>query len=568
MSDGYGNDSNRWPPPQQGQQPPSPPDPTAPWPQPDRSQPPSGSPADPTAPWPQAPLPAYGGPGLGPDGATRRGSVRRGVPLGRLALLASIVVVAAAGGFALWRALSNPGGAETPQEAAAQFFDAAESEDLLGIVEVILPSEREAVVEPMTAIAVELIRLDQLADSAVQDGDLANISGVTVDVPDDGQPGALVYEVEPLWGSEKVHWVTVTDGTLTMTFDPEVAKGGLGGRLQEWIDAETSPGDLRITTETVDLGDEYANGEPLEFAVVEEDGSWYVSLWYTVAGHATGGEAPDPLSAPTPAGAASAEEAATQFIRDLIEFDMEGAMTRLDPDEFRALYDYWGYFGPELAREADTAVAEAAAEGVRWSVQSIETSSQERNGRTVATIDRLAVEFVADVDGIEAEVLVALGDQALSVDGTIGTEAFTVRIDEERASGHGSIEGETFEFDIDLVTYEGFAHAFGQSFEMVRDGDCLLVTTQDGTERVCDEDFGMGGSSAALDLQQDWAAISDRVGTPGLTVVERDGGWYVSGFPSWAYLVVDLLAVIEPDEVDGLIDSYGELFESFQPTQF
>lgn len=558
MTEHTGNDPGQWPPP--GQPQPSAPQPGQ-WDATQQVAPPAAGQ------WGQAP--PHGHPGQAPDpfggghqSAVDESSVRTGLPLGRIGLIATVLALAGLGGFAVWRALAAPAGAATPEEAAAQVFEAADSEDLLGIVEAMLPSEREAMVQPMTDVMIELARLDVLSDDAVQ-GDQVNadVSGLSFDIPAEGEPGALVYEVEPLGTSEDIRWVTVTDGDLTVTFDPQQARELLGDRLGRMVE-DLDPA-AETQTETVDLGEEYERGEPVQFAVVEEDGSWYFSLWYTVAGFATDGRAPDLALAATPVGAGSAEEAASLFLENLIELELTGAMSLLDPEEFRAAYDYWGEFGPEVAAEAASVRRDAAAEGFSWDVISVGAGSEDRNGRTVATIEEMTVGFTSTAVGSEADLTVGISVDGLVIDGTIQGEAVQATIDGERAVGQGTIDGQGFEFDLDLVTYEGFAQVGVDRFDMTRQGDCLLITINNtDTEEVCGDDFGAGGDPfASLELQQEYQDTFSEIGTPGLTVVERDGRWYVSGFPTYAYTIVDFLKVVDPEEFDELLDSYEELLE-------
>ncbi len=541
--------------------------------QPPAQQPPPQQPD----PWGQPPQQAAGPLGTpghdpmalgGPPSTVHQGDVRTGLPLGRIGLIVTVLALAGLGGFAVWRALDDPGGAATPEEAAAQVFDAAESEDLLGVIENMLPSERESMVEPMTDIMIELARLDILADEAVEGDQLNSLEGFTIDFPDEGQVGELVYDIEPLGSSESIRWVTVTDGLMTVTLDPREFRDGLGERFAEWIDAEMAEEDLEVQTEIVDLGDEFDTGAPLQFAVVEEDGSWYFSAWYTVAGFATDFRAPDLALAPNPVGGDSPEQAATRFLEGVIEFDLLTAMTMLDPDEFRAAYDYWAEYGPELVDGAADVRNQAAAEGFSWDVRSIEASSEDRNGRKVATISDMVVGLVGSADGIDVDVAIGLGQEGFRVDGTVQGSPIEVLVTQERASGRGSIEGESFDFDIDLVTYEGFAQFAGDRYDMVRNGDCLTVTIN-GTdsETLCGDELG-ADPSVAFDFQEDYQNLIDDIGTPGLTVVERDGRWYVSGFPTYAYTIVDWLKAVDEEEFDEFLDSYEELVRSFGTPDF
>ena len=496
-------------------------------------------------------------------------SVKTGSPIGRLAVVGVVLLLAAAGGFAVWRALAGPTGAATPEEAASRFFESVGGDDLVGVVEIMLPSEREALVVPLTGMAVELARLGQLSDDvAGEDGQVANAPGLSVAFAESGQSGELVYEVTPLGGRQDIQWVTVTAGTATVTFDPVEAREILGEVFLDWFGAELDGAGTEIQTETVDLAVEYAQGSPMQFAVVEEGGFWYVSLWYTVAGLNTDGGAPDPLTALTPIGAASPEEVSSELVRKAIELDPAGVAALLDPEEFRVLHDYWASFGPDLTDFATRARDDAAAGGLVWSVESVTASSVERNGRTIATIDELAIGVTSTAEGAEADVRVGLSADGLTVDGTIAGEAVTVQIEGERATGRGVVDGEPFEFDIDLTTYEGFTRFGPQLTELVREGDCLRVTVDGESELVCDELYGLSGSVAALEIQEDWVAITGRAGTPGLTVVERDGRWYVSGLPTVIHSITDFLKVIDRAQIESLVANYQELLEELVEPAF
>lgn len=575
MSDQSGNEPN-WPPPQPGPVPSGRP--------PGYSQQPPGYPQQPVGQpgWGQGPgasgwtqRPGPGGPHQdAPNGGQYQGSsveigsVRSGAGWGRLALVGTVLVVAVAAGFAIWRALSGPSGPATPEEAAARLFESGDQEDLLGIIEVMLPSERESLVEPTTDLVGELVRLEVLSDRTIDDdGALAGTSGVTFDFPEPGQPGELAYEIAPLGGSETVQWVTVTGGTATVTFDPAVARDGLGAALLDRFGDDLGE-DLEPQIDTVDFAEELARGEPLEFAVVEEDGGWYFSVWYTVAGLASDGRGPDHLAAPTPNGADSPEEAAAQFLRSAIELDVAGAMSTLDPEEFRALYDYWGHVGPDVVEGAQQARREAADGGFDWSVESVSASSEERDGRTVATFDELAVRFTSTAEGAEADLVASVSADGLSVDGTLLGAPLTLTVDQDRVTGQGTIEGDAVDIDVDLRTYEGHLQIGPDRLELSREGDCLVLSADGERELLCDEDLGLNGSSAALDIEEDWQAIGEGARTPGLTMVERDGRWYVSGFPTWIYAMTDVLAVIDREQFDELLDSSVELLDdlSRQPT--
>ena len=84
--------------------------------------------------------------------------------------------IAAGAVFGVTRLTSddNGGGAATPEEAGLALLTALENEDVLGMIDVLLPGERETLQDPVTDLTDELRRLEVLSDEA----DLSAVSGV------------------------------------------------------------------------------------------------------------------------------------------------------------------------------------------------------------------------------------------------------------------------------------------------------------------------------------------------------------------------------------------------------
>lgn len=470
----------------------------------------------------------------------------------------TVLAVLGVGVFAVSRALSGPTGADTPEEAAAQLFVALDNEDPLGVAEIALPGERESILEPGTDLIIELARLDFLDESAVEDDEVQNITGLEIDVPAEGEPGALTFEVVEQPGSEgRLHWVTVTDGVITTTFDPTIFQDALGEQASLYADPD--PGG--IETETIDLGEEYEFGTPLEFAVVEQDGSYYVSFWYTVAGFANGFEPPILSQALQPVGAESAEQAAVQLLENVIGLDAAGTLSMMDPVEFGAAYDYWASYGPDLSRSWDDSRLTAAAEGVTWEVVSAEASSSSRNGRQVATFDQVVLRIVGTEAPNDFDVTIDLSGDGISIDGTIQGEPLSIIVNSTRAAGSGVLDGEAFEFEFDFDTLEGSGFIGQDRLSSRREGDCVIVESSESIDTLCEEDLGIG-TAEALDLPGDYLDLYADVVAPGLTVVERDGRWYVSGMPTILYAYVDFLKAVDEEELQQFLERYEEVLDA------
>ncbi len=396
----------------------------------------------------------------------------------RVGLVAAALAVAGGGAFAVTRALSEPAGAQSPEEAVNQLFVAVENEDLVGLTEMMLPSEREAMVDPMIDLFAELERLD-LLDEDYDPGAAAEAAdGLDVTVT------GLDFTTTPI--GDGVVNARMTAGVVRVTGD--VGDLPFGDRADQELGAEVLS--ESIDEQVVDFAEE----TDAVFTIVEEDGSWYLSLWYSVA-EAARAEAGEPAPAfgagVVPVGGDSPEGALRLMLEEAFDLDAEGVISSLDPAEFRALYDY----APLFLDDADAAVAELRqeldAEGITWSLDRLDLSRSQVRDRTVVGVDGFA--FSATGQG-----------QAVSVD---------------------------------------------------FDGDCITVIIDQEIDEVCiteisnELDDEMGGAMNGLELPQAYRDFLDDY-TTGVTVVDRDGRWYVSGMPTIIGVYTDLLASLEPSDID------------------
>lgn len=418
------------------------------------------------------------------DGATVHDQAEKKSSIaGRVGLVAAALAVAGGGAFAVTRALAEPAGAETADEAVTQLFEAVENDDLIGLTEAMLPSEREALIDPMIDLFAELERLEILDEDVDLEArtDEAGSGGIDFSV------SGLAYTTTVI--GEGVVNVQLTGGIVSVTGD--VGDLPFGERATAEIGQENM---------SESLDEEIANfaEEPdAQFTVVEEDGSWYISLWYSVA-EAAREEAGEPVPAfgagVVPVGGDTPEDALRVMMEAAVDLDAEGVVAALDPAEFRALHDY----APLFLDDADEAAAEFRQmlddEGITYSLDRLDLSSADVRGRTVVSVDGFAV------------------------------SAF--------------VEGESFSLDYD-----------GNCFTAIL-GSEIDETCLDGLR---DELAGEELPEAYLDLVTE----SDS----GVTVVERDGQWFVSGVPTIIGAYTDLLASLEPQDIEDLTDFFGSSFE-------
>jgi hypothetical protein len=279
----------------------------------------------------------------------------------------AIVALLGAGGFAL--AYLQPD-ANTPEDAVRSLVEAVADEDVLGALDALAPSERELLKDTVVDVAEELRRLDVLSE----DADLSGIDGVDLSVSD------LRLSAQEL--GEGVSLVSVR-GTAAVRVEPgDLPVGSLVEEQQEGTPLEAG------FSESTPIDD-------LQLVAVEEDGRWYVSLFYSLADAArrsAGEPVPDFAAGVSPEGASSPEEAVRSLVDAGIGLDARRVIALLPPDEAAALHDYAPLFLDDLEAEA----AEAR-ESFSVAVRSLDLSVDRDGDEAAVTVDGFDVE--ATVDG-------------------------------------------------------------------------------------------------------------------------------------------------------------------------
>lgn len=419
-------------------------------------------------------------------GATIEDKVEKKTSIaGRVGLVAAALAVAGGGAFAVTQALSEPAGAQSPEEAVAQLFEAVENDDLIGLTESLLPSEREALIEPMTDLFSELERLEILDEDV-------DLESRTDEAGSDG----LDFSVTGL----DFTTTTIGEGVVNVQLNAGVVTvAGDVGDLPFGDRASAELGEENMAESLDEQIVDFSNEPDAQLTVVEEDGSWYFSIWYSVAELAreeAGEPVPNFDQGVQPTGADTPEGAMQLMMNAATALDVEGVIATMDPSEFRALHDY----APLFLDDADEAVAEfrqmLADEGITWSLDRLDLSSADVRGRTVVSVDGFA------------------------------------------ASAESASLQETFSVDYN--------------------GDCFTIVNNSAIDEVClselrNEMAGQDVPEAYLDLVQN--------STSGVTVIERDGQWYISGFPTIIGAYTDLLASLEPSDIDDLADFFTDSVE-------
>ncbi|MGH2784519.1 MAG: hypothetical protein ACRDJ1_04620 [Actinomycetota bacterium] len=299
-------------------------------------------------------------------------------PAAYLAVLIGLVAMAGGAVFFARSLGSAEGGADTPVAAVQRLFDALGNEDALGMLETLLPSEREELSGPIQDLTRELGRLGILSD----DVDLGSIQGVELDF------SGLTFSTKQIASGLSV--VTLDAGTSTYSVDP--ARSPLGDFVRGFMPDEAN----QVVRGTDDLSD-----EDISIATVKEGDKWFVSLWYTVAeGARSSAGAPVPPfgNGLVARGEATPEAAVEAFIRSAVLLDVRRLIELTPPEEARALHDYAPLF---------IDVAEAGAREARKhysaEVSVLKLNGTETGDKAVVKVAELEFSFSIPALGIAAE---------------------------------------------------------------------------------------------------------------------------------------------------------------------
>ena len=285
-----------------------------------------------------------------------------------------VVVVLTTGAFV---ALTTHEGATSAEGAVLELVDALEAGDLAGVLAVLPPGERAAIVEPLTAIAAALVAADLLGSS----GD-AGLDGVVPGVSVEVDGLELTSEVL----DEQVTFVEAVGGTVEVTVDPSAIPDQTT-RDAVWADAGAAPGEPLTWTRDLAV-------EPLVFGTVDEGGGWFVSIGYTVAEQVrrqAGEPLPDVETRPDAIGSTTPDEVIPDLFGALEARFPKRIAELVSPEEGRALYDYATLWLPglEAAAAAETAAAEAGQPAWSFRVDDLVVSSSGTGAIRRTRIDRL-----------------------------------------------------------------------------------------------------------------------------------------------------------------------------------
>ncbi|MEP7046197.1 MAG: hypothetical protein ABI949_05945 [Ilumatobacteraceae bacterium] len=289
--------------------------------------------------------------------------------------LVAVVALVGAGGFAVSKIVAgDDGGAASPTEVGTRLMDALGSEDALGVVDLLLPGERDMMRRPLIDLVDNLKRLEVVDGSA----SLNKVGGLDISF-DDVQVDPTATNVNDVsdiritaTGTASVDGATVPIGNLLID-------EAFGGQRPKIADTEPQSGDVDV-----------------RLATVKHGGRWYLSAFYSIAENArrAGDDIPE---TGVVAHGADTPEGAVQAIFDAVgNLDIEALIAALNPNEAEALQRYAPMFIDDAQKSLDDANAKIAFSDTKYSVSGT-------GDRRTVTVDGFTMS--AGADGNEVKVV-------------------------------------------------------------------------------------------------------------------------------------------------------------------
>ena len=233
--------------------------------------------------------------------------------------LLAVVALIGAGGFAVSKIVAgSDGGAANPTDVGTHLMSSLAAEDVLGVVDLLLPGERDMMRQPLIDMVDNLKRLG-VADST------ANLQKV----------GALDISFENV--EVKPTPTNVDDvSDIRITAKGTVAVDGkkvpIGPLLIDEAFGGTRP-HVNSQTQSSDLD--------WHLATVKHGGRWYLSAFYSIAESARQGVGGDiPANPIVPHGADTPQGAMQAIFNAVGDLDLQALIAALNPNEAEALQRY------------------------------------------------------------------------------------------------------------------------------------------------------------------------------------------------------------------------------------
>jgi hypothetical protein len=232
--------------------------------------------------------------------------------------LIAVVALVGAGGFAVSKIVSgDDGGAADPTEVGTRLMDSLAAEDALGVVDLLLPGEREVLRQPLIDFVDNLKRLEIVG----RDASLDKVGGLDITF-DDVQVEPTETNVDDITNIHITASGTASVDGKTVPIGDLLIDEAFGGDRPD-LDSEPQTSDFDATMTTV-----------------KRDGRWYLSAFYSIA-ESVRGDGDDVPETGIAAHGADSPEGAVQAIFDAVDdLDLEALIASLNPNEAEALQRY------------------------------------------------------------------------------------------------------------------------------------------------------------------------------------------------------------------------------------
>jgi len=260
--------------------------------------------------------------------------------------LIAVVALLGAGGFAVSKiATGDQGGASSPEEVGTRLMDSLASQDALGVVDLLLPGERDTMRQPLIDFVDNLKRLKIVDQSASLD----NVGGIDLSF-DNVHVDSTATNVDDI---SDIHI------TATSTASIDGKSVPIGDLLINEVFGGHRPNlDSEPQTSAVDW----------KLATVQRDGRWYLSAFYSIAENARQSGQDIPEVGVTLNGSSTPEDAVRTMFDTVTDLNIEGLIGALNPNEAEALQRYAPIFLDAVNQRLDDADPGISISDMKFSV--------------------------------------------------------------------------------------------------------------------------------------------------------------------------------------------------------
>lgn len=289
--------------------------------------------------------------------------VRKYLPLlqTRIARILLVILLLATGALII-TGRQGQSGAASPTEVGERLVTAIEESDILGVIDIMDPGERDLLRETFVDGAKELDRLGVIKKSSKSQSKILHY-----------QIRNIAIREECI--SEDICNVFLT-GNISGSLNRQSVLGDTFRNSTSFEDVETVQ-DLIYKLTNIKNTSVQQNFKNVMFTSIKRDGRWYASIGFTYAELIRGesqslGNGPGLL----PSGKETPEEAVDSLFRAIEIFDVRGIVQDLDPREFAPAQRYAELFVKSLQRTLQSRYSNS---DFRWDITELKTEVIEKS---------------------------------------------------------------------------------------------------------------------------------------------------------------------------------------------